>query len=104
MFTTHSVNMAFFDVDGTLSAPRYPHENGRMDIGFTEDGWAAYCEKAGVHGYDYCRPLPPVRSFAENLHRAGSRLFVLSSCFHPNEPAAKTTFIQKYYPDLFEDF
>ncbi len=101
---SNSVKLAFFDVDGTLSAPRYPHENGRMDIGFTEDGWLAYCEKTGPHGYDFCRPLPPVRAFAEELHRAGTRLFVLSSCSHPNEHAAKTGFIQTHYPDLFEDF
>ncbi len=99
-----SIKLAFFDVDGTLSAPQYPHEDGRMDIGFTEGGWMAYCEKTGVHGYDFCRPLSPVRSFAEKLHSGGTRLFVLSSCLHPNEHAAKTAFIQKNYPDLFEDF
>lgn len=96
--------LAFFDVDGTLSAPQYPHEDGSMDIGFTENGWCTYCEKAGIHGYDYCRPLPPVRKFAETLHRAGVRLFVLSSCFHPNEHEAKTLFVRTHYPDLFEDF
>ena len=101
---SQSIKLAFFDVDGTLSAPQYPHENGRMDIGFTQDGWAAYCEKTGVHAYDFCRSLPPVRTFAEELHRSGVRLFVLSSCFHPNEHAAKTTFVQTHYPDLFEDF
>ena len=98
------VKLAFFDVDGTLSAPQYPHENGRMDIGFTEDGWLTYCEKSGILGYDFCRPLPPVRTFAEELHRAGTRLFVLSSCMHTNEHAAKTIFVQKHYPDLFEEF
>lgn len=99
-----SVKLAFFDVDGTLSAPRYPHEDGRMDIGFTDEGWLAYCEKYGAHSYDHCRPLPPVRAFAGELHRAGARLFVLSSCMHTNEHAAKTAFIQAHYPDLFEDF
>ena len=99
-----SVKLAFFDVDGTLSAPRYPHEDGSMDIGFTDEGWKAYCEKAGIHGYDHCLPLLPVREYAEKLHSAGVRLFVLSSCFHPNEQEAKTVFVRKHYPDLFEDF
>ena len=104
MTDLQTIKLAFFDVDGTLSAPRYPHEDGRMDIGFTDQGWLDYCEKAGSHGYDYCLPLPPVRAFAEDLHRAGARLFVLSSCLHAREPEAKTVFVQKHYPGLFEDF
>ena len=104
MSVLDSTKLAFFDVDGTLSAPQYPHEDGRMDIGFTEEGWLSYCEKTGIRGYDFCRPLPPVREFAEELHRAGCRLFVLSSCMHVNEYDAKTAFVQTHYPGLFEDF
>ena len=102
--TSDSIKLAFFDVDGTLSAPQYPHEDGSMDIGFTEEGWCAYCEKTRDHAYDFCRPLPPVRSFAAELHQSGTRLFVLSSCLHPNEQGAKTLFVKTHYPDLFEDF
>ena len=95
--------LAFFDVDGTLSAPQYPHPDGSMDIGFTTEGWQAYCEQEGENGYAFCRPLAPVKAFAEELKRAGCRLFVLSSCFHPNEPAAKRRFLREHYPGLFED-
>ena len=103
MRTITGIKLAFFDVDGTLSAPQYPHEDGSMDIGFTAEGWLTYCEKTGEDGYAFCKPLPPVKEFAVTLRQSSCRLFVLSSCFHPNEPAAKRKFIRTYYPDLFEE-
>ncbi|MBR2562638.1 MAG: hypothetical protein IKE31_10905 [Eubacterium sp.] len=105
----HTVNgeqrivLAFFDLDGVLSAPQYPVPSGEMSIGFTAQGWLAYCNKSGEDSYGLCRPLPAVRTFAASLKQEGAKLYVLSTIYSEYEPAAKRKFISTWYPDLFED-
>ena len=99
-----TVRLAFFDVDGVLSAPQYPVPAGDMAIGFTLQGWLDYCETTGEDGYRFCRALPCVKEFASELKAEGARLCVLSTCHAEQEPAAKITFIREHYPDLFDEY
>ena len=96
--------LAFFDVDGTLSAPLYLHRDGSRSLGFSSEGWLEYCEDTKDEGYMTCRPLPCVREFAGELKKNGCRLFVLSFIMTDREPGAKIRFLEKYYPGLFEDY
>lgn len=100
------IRLAFFDVDGTLCAPAYPQPDGGFDIGFTTEGWMAYCDRTGDKAYSDCLPLPQVRAFAEEMRQSGTRLFVLSAIMNENERGAKRSFVQAHYPGLFakEDF
>ena len=40
------IKLAFFDVDGTLSAPQYL-VNGKLQIGMSDAQWIKYCEDHG---------------------------------------------------------
>lgn len=97
------IRFAFFDVDGTLSAPRY-FIDGKMQIGTTEQAWIDYCQEHREDSYEYCYAVIPVREHAEKLKAEGARLFVLSSIMSELEIDAKTKFVKRLYPDLFEDF
>ena len=102
----HPIRLAFFDVDGTLSAPAYPQPGGGFDIGFTTEGWMTYCDQTGDKAYSHCLPLPQVLAFAEEMKQGGARLLVLSAIMNENERGAKHRFVQEHYPGLFaeEDF
>ena len=95
------IRLAFFDVDGVLSAPEY-RDQGEAVIGFTEEEWLHWCEEEKEAGYRYCKPLPPVRSFAEKQKREGSRLFVLTATAGDLETKAKEVFVREHYPHLFD--
>ena len=98
------IRLAFFDVDGVLSAPQYPSGEGDLSIGFTTENWLAYCEEAREDSYMPCRPLPCVKKFASSLKAEGVKLYVLSTVFSEYEPAAKKKFIDTHYPGLFEEY
>ena len=95
------IRLAFFDVDGVLSAPEYRDQTGAV-IGFTEEEWLHWCEEEKEAGYRYCKPLPLVRSFAEKQKREGSRLFVLTATAGDLETKAKEVFVREHYPHLFD--
>ncbi len=95
------IRLAFFDVDGVLSAPEYRDQTGAV-IGFTEEGWQHWCEEEEEAGYRYCKPLPQVRTFAEERKKDGSRLFVLTATAGDMETKAKEVFVREHYPHLFD--
>ncbi|MBQ6734248.1 MAG: hypothetical protein IJR00_04975 [Lachnospiraceae bacterium] len=96
--------LAFFDVDGTLSAPCYLQEDGRYLIGVTDEEWQRFLEKTGEDAYRDCAIVPAVRDFARSLLAKGVRLFVLSSTSSETESKAKIKFINRRYPNLFEEY
>ena len=96
--------LAFFDVDGTLSAPCYLTEEGTPVIGVTDEEWQRFLERTGEDAYRDCAPVPAVRDFARRLLAKGVRLFVLSSTSSETESKAKIRFLQNHYPNLFEEY
>ena len=95
--------LAFFDIDGTLSAPQYINEEGQAVIGFTRDGWKEYTDRCREHSYDYCKAVPYVKDFAIRLHDAGVRMYVLSTSQFPGETAAKHVFVEEHYHGIFDE-
>jgi len=96
------IKFAFFDLDGTLSVPRY-FTNGQFVTGFTDEGWFNHCETMREHAYDYCLPVQPVKRYAEELLNEGARLFVLSLAQTEGERLAKIQFVKTHYDDFFDD-
>ena len=96
------IRLAFFDVDGTLSAPYFRQPDGSLDLGLTEEGWLQYCAREKEDAYQYCEPVIPVRAYARKLHAEGALMYVLSKINSPDEIAAKEKFIDIHYPGLFE--
>ncbi len=95
--------LAFFDVDGTLSAP-YFMVDGELKPGMEDETWIRYCERHGEDTYEYCRPLEAVKQYAGDLKRQGAKLFVLSTSGSEWENSAKVKFVKRWYPDLFDEF
>lgn len=94
--------LAFFDVDGTLSAPYFKQEDGTLNLGLTEEGWLKYCAREKEDAYRYCEPVIPVRAYARKLKSEGATLFVLSRINSEDEIAAKEKFVRIHYDGLFE--
>jgi FMN phosphatase YigB (HAD superfamily) len=93
---------AFFDIDGTLSAPCYINDKGEPVIGFTMEGWKAFTAERQEHSYDACRPVPYVKAFAEKLKREGTVLYILTTSRFSGETKAKHVFIDTHYSGLFD--
>ena len=91
----------FFDVDGTLSVPRYDM-GGELTIGSTSEEWAAYCRLHGDDTYEFCTGVGPVRAYAEKLKAEGVPIYVLSAVICEEEARAKDKFVGRVYPGLFE--
>lgn len=96
------IKLAFFDVDGTLSAPYFRQPDGTLNIGLTEQGWLDYCASEKEDAYQYCEPVIPVRAYARKLKSEGASLFVLSKINSEDEIAAKEKFVEIHYEGLFE--
>lgn len=94
--------LAFFDVDGTLSVPVY-HDGDREVIGFTDEGWLEYCRVNGAEAYCYCKTVEPVRRYAAQLQARGVELYVLTSSQSEKETQAKVRFVERNYPGLFRE-
>lgn len=94
--------LCFFDIDGTLSVPIY-NDHGRMVVGFTDEGWYEHCATKREHAYDYCKPVMPVKRYAESLKSEGAKLYVLSVSQSEGESLAKERFIETHFAGLFEE-
>ena len=96
------MRLAFFDVDGVLSVPIYK-EKDEFVIGFIAETWKAYCMEHGEDTYQYCKPVLPVKRYAENLQAEEVVLFALTATQSDAETQAKRKFLSKHYPGLFEE-
>ena len=82
------IKLAFFDVDGTLSAPQYL-VNGKLQIGMSDTQWQKYCEEHGEDTYEYCKPVKVVKEYALSKKAQGAVLYVLTSTQGENENKGK---------------
>ena len=94
--------LAFFDIDGTLSAPYYPVD-GEMKPGMTDEQWITFCKTYGNDSYRFCKPVQPVKRYAEQLRAEGVVLFVLSTSQTVEEDSSKEKFIKRCFPGLFRE-
>ncbi len=96
------IRLAFFDMDGTLCAPRF-YVNGKMVVGMSDEAWLAFCEKNGADTYKFCKPVPAVVEYAEELKKHGAVLYVLSSAQSEAEKAAKVKFTESNCRGMFRE-
>ena len=94
------VRLAFFDMDGTLCAPRF-YVGGKIVGGMSDTAWLAFCEKNGEDTYRFCKPVPMVTEYAEQLKDHGAKIYVLSTAQTAPERAAKSKFVKQNYPQGF---
>ena len=96
------IKLAFFDVDGTLSAPQYL-VNGKLQIGMSDTQWQKYCDDHGEDTYEYCKPVKAVKEYALSKKAQGATLYVLTSSQGENENKGKRKFIEQHYSGIFEE-
>ena len=92
--------MAFFDMDGTLCAPRF-YVNGKIVGGLSDTAWLEFCDKNGEDTYRFCKPVPLVTEYAQTLRDHGAKIYVLSTSQTAPENAAKQKFVKQNYPAGF---
>ncbi|MBQ9593208.1 MAG: hypothetical protein IJR36_04975 [Lachnospiraceae bacterium] len=97
------IRLAFFDIDGTVSAPLYRMENGSLGIGWPKEGWMSFCREHPQDAYAECRPVLPVKRYAEALRARGAKLYALSTMELPEERSSKLVFLEKHFPGMFEE-
>ena len=98
-----TIKLAFFDFDGTISVPEYD-VNGETKIGYpTVPSWTEYCNRCGKNAYKTCRPVKPVRRYAQKLKSEGVRLFMLTGIKSEGEILAKEEFLKDHYDGFFEE-
>lgn len=96
------VKAAFIDLDGTLSVPNYL-VNGKIVVGFSDEGWFNHCTTMREHAYDYCKPVRPVERYIRKLHDEGADLFILSVAQTEGEKLAKINFVNTHFKGLFKN-
>jgi FMN phosphatase YigB (HAD superfamily) len=94
------IRLAFFDMDGTLCAPRF-YVNGKMVGGMSDEAWHTFCEKNGEDTYRFCKPVPSVTEYARKLRECGAKVYVLSTSQTKYECDAKNKFVRQNYPAGF---
>ena len=95
--------LAFFDIDGTLSAPYYPvGPDGTLRAGMTDEQWIEFCRTWGEDSYRFCKPVLPVIRYAKELLAAGAELYVLSTSQTEEEDRSKEKFIKRHCAGLFK--
>ena len=97
------IRLAFFDVDGTLSAPLYIEQDGRRVIGWPKEEWLEFCRAHPLDAYEHCKVVEPVSAYAKRLFEQGVKLYGLSTMELPEERSAKEVFLQKHFPGMFEE-
>lgn len=78
--------IAFFDMDGTLVAPKF--FDGERDYrSFPAEEWIRFCQEHGKDTYRHCMPLLPVFEFARLLRDKGGYELRIATVIMSNEEA-----------------
>lgn len=96
-----SKKVAFFDLDGTLIAPRF--WNGSKYVsGFTQEVWDSFCRQYPETAYNSCRIVPAVLDYARVLKSAGYKIYVLTAAYSEYDEMAKSSCYNR--PELKDTF
>lgn len=93
--------LAFFDIDGTLSIPRYL-VGGKLVPGGSNEWWHTYCAEE-KHPYAACGVPAQMIELLNELHNNNVELFVLSQESFEDGERAKKDFIKMRYSSFFDD-
>lgn len=86
-------SICFFDIDGTISAPRFRHNNSFV-MGFSLQNWIRFCNEQKEHAYDYCAVVQPIIDFARDLKDRNWRNVILTVAKSDGEKLAKRAFLK----------
>ena len=90
------IRLAFFDMDGTLCAPRF-YVNGVMVPGMSDDDWLSYCKKNGADTYRFCKVVTPVADYASELRAHGAELYDAVRNNRMHDPAGRESLLSHFF-------
>lgn len=96
------IKAAFFDMDGTISVPRYMLD-GKLKPCMTNKEWEDYNATYKEEGYKDCKPIKAVIDYAYRLKGEGAKVVLISCVFSKPEILGKEVFLEKYCKDLFDE-
>lgn len=96
------IDIAFFDLDGVLSVPRYETRLG-VKCALPDEDWFESANW-GSDLYKHCEPVPQVLKLLEQLKKRNTRLFVLTHETNSGAYFNKVDFVLKYYKDYFPSY
>lgn len=96
------IKIAYFDIDGVLSIPRYPFGKNKTIVPFgSDDKWKPFI-KDNANGYDQCYASTEIKNWIEKLRAKGVIVKSLSAA-DDSEIPAKKAFIEKNYTGLIDE-
>lgn len=87
--------LAFFDMDGTLVAPRF-WTGDKMIYTFPKQEWIDYCNERKEAAYAHCELLWPIIKYMNSIKKEYVPCILTVTCSH-GEELAKTDFIQHHF-------
>lgn len=90
-----SKKVAFFDMDGTLAAPRF-YLAKDIQAGFPPEVWKEFCNKHGEKTYDDCVPIFEAFAYADDLKCRGYDCIVLTVSSSTDETKSKEKWISEH--------
>ena len=97
------VKIAFFDLGGVLSVPRYADAYGNIGCSVPDDYWFKYCNwKSDV--YALCKPIKQTKELLQELKKQGTRLYVLTHETNSGAYFNKVDFVLNNYREYFESY
>ena len=100
MEVVYYMDLAFLDIDGTLSVPRYLCPDGKYRAGMPQEAWEKYCER-NYNAYVDCGTPAPMYELLSDLKGAGAKLRVLSTESMEAAKISKSRFIEDNYKEFF---
>lgn len=94
--------LIFFDIDGTLSIPRYKVGEGEYVSCFCKEDWMAYCREHGENAYANCKGVEDLKTLMRRLRDNGYAVYIASICMTTEEAQAKIKFLSDNYSGLFD--
>lgn len=97
------VKLAFFDLDGVLSVPKYVDAYGNIGCSVPDDYWFKYCNwQSDV--YTLCKPIKQTKELLQRLKEQGTRLYVLTHETNSGAYFNKVDFVMQHYGEYFESY
>lgn len=96
------IDIAFFDLDGVLSVPRYETGLGVKCALPDEDWFQEVNWNSNV--YRHCEPVPQVIKLLEQLKKRNTRLYVLTHETNSGAYFNKVDFVLEHYKDYFPSY
>lgn len=98
-----NIKIAFFDLDGVLSIPRYKNSDGIITCGMLDTDWFDRCQNEDDI-YKYCIPPKQIINLLQKLKNNNTLLFVLTHETNSGAYFNKVDYVLKNYKDYFTDY